>query len=481
MGILTLGIFFGLMAASARKWIPQRVLPLQSVMALASLLFLGLSLLAGLPLSRGRLFSVTTLHPITAALAGFLLAGTVEAAGGFRAAGKIMGAVGRSRWIGLPGAVFLVVNLPNMVAMPCGRVWAAALMPLVLMLVRAVGRATDNPTLAPAVVFGFVVNAAASCGPSPLGGIGMMGEGMAGYLPHAFSNHMQWAIMLCTSVTMFASSRLYAIRVKLRETPQAPEAPVPVTAWFSCLLFFVGMTALFVVEPPVPLQAVLLCLALLIMLVGRVSLQQMVGGIAFHPLTAMIAGFMMAGALVVSGGFDAFHALLVFLAEKIPFGFLLVGALLACTPLLFPMPCGRILSTSLLPGVLMFGQEAASATGYAPALPLLLVAFLLACAGSCGPSPIGGIGGTGEGNLGLRSGASVMPQQIGLLVGVAAAGISTAVFGVGDGRPDLPQAVLLLVSGMVCAMFNNHLFGKPFWHPGGVLAGVLAGGGLLVL
>jgi hypothetical protein len=457
------------------------MLPLQSVMVLAALLFLGLSLAAGFPLSRGLLFSVTTLHPITAALAGFLLAGTVEAAGGFKAAGKIMEAAAHSRWIGLPGAVFLVVNLPNIIAMPCGRVWAAALMPLVLMLGRSVSQATNNPTLAPAVVTGFVVNAAASCGPSPLGGIGMMGEGMAGYLPHGFSNHMQWAIMLCTSVTMFASSRISKVAVVIKETPRPLEPPLPPGAWLSCLLFFVGMAAIFVVEPPIPLQALLLLLTLLIMLAGKVSLQKMVGNIAFHPLTAMTAGFMVAGALVVSGGFDVFKEFLVFVAEKIPFGFILVGIVLAYTPLIFPMPCGRILSTSMLPGVLMFGQEITKATGHAAALPILLVAFLLACAGSCGPSPLGGIGGTGEGNLGLKSGTSVMPQQIGLILGVAAAGVSTLVFGVGDGRPGVPQAILLLASSIVCAMYNNHLFGKPFWHPGGILSGALAGTSLMVL
>jgi hypothetical protein len=195
----------------------------------------------------------------------------------------------------------------------------------------------------------------------------------------------------------------------------------------------------------------------------------------------MTAGFMVAGALVVSGGFDVFNEFLVFVAGKIPFGFILVGIVLAYTPLIFPMPCGRILSTSMLPGVLMFGQEITKATGHAAALPILLVTFLLACAGSCGPSPLGGIGGTGEGNLGLKSGTSVMPQQIGLILGVAAAGVSTLVFGVGDGRPGVPQAILLLASSIVCAMYNNHLFGKPFWHLGGILSGALAGTGLMVL
>lgn len=481
MGIFTLCIFFGLLAASARKWIPQQALPLQSLLVLAALAFLALSLLAGKPVTRGTLFSVTTLHPITATLAGFLLAGTVEAAGGFLAAGRLMRMAGQSRWLGLPGAVFLLVNLPNLFAMPCGRVWAAALMPLVLMLSKGVSQSTGNPALGPAIVVGFIINAAASCGPSPLGGIGMMGEGMAGYLPRSFANHMQWAIMISTVLTMFVSAKIYKISVPIREELRTAEHPLPTTAWFSCLVFFVGMSAIFLAEPPIPLQALLLLLTFVVMLAGKVSLQNMVAGISFHPLTAMIAGFMVAGSLVVSGGFDAFNDILGFVARSIPFGYVLVGVVLVYVPLLFPMPCGRILSTSLLPGVLLFGQEVSRSTGFELAVPLLLVPFLLACAASCGPSPLGGIGGIGEGNLRLKAGDFTMPQQASLIVGVAISGLSVAVFGVSSALPGAGQSVLLIVSSVVCAMATNRLFEQPFWYPGGLLAGVLTGILMVVL
>jgi len=165
------------MIASARKWIPQQLLPLQSVMVLGTVLILLLSLAAGLPLTRGALFSVTTLHPVTATLAGFMLAGVVEAAGGFAAAAHLLRKAEHFKWLGLPGAIFLLMNLPTLLAMPCGRVWAAALMPLIIFMSRSAGKALNNRTIAPAVVVAFILNASASCGPSPLGGIGGIGEG----------------------------------------------------------------------------------------------------------------------------------------------------------------------------------------------------------------------------------------------------------------------------------------------------------------
>ncbi len=480
VGTLTLIVFFGLLAASARKWIPQHILPLQSVMVLGSVAFLLLSLAAGLPVTRGAMFSVTTLHPLTATLAGFILAGVVEAAGGFAAAARLLRKAEKSRWLGVPGAVFLLVNLPNIFAMPCGRVWAAALMPLALMLGRSISQATGNRALAPALVVGFILNAAASCGPSPLGGIGMMGEGMAGYLPKVFANHMQWAILISTVLAMVLSAGKYHVEVLPETIVPTDSRPLPESAWFACLAFFLGMGAIFIVEPPIPLQASLLLLTVVIMLVGKVSVQSMVAGIAFHPVTAMVAGFMMAGSLVVSGGFDVFSESLMRLAEFLPFGYVLVGLALVYIPLMFPMPCGRILSTSLLPGVLLFGQQVSVATGYSLAVPVLLVPFLLACAASCGPSPLGGIGGIGEGNLRLRAGTMVMPQQLALIPGIALSGVSVALFGVGSAVAGPYQSALILVTSLACAMACSRLFGQSPWHPGGLLAGALVGCGILV-
>jgi hypothetical protein len=50
------------------------------------------------------------------------------------------------------------------------------------------------------VVFAFIVNAAASCGPSPLGGIGTIGEGLSKMPIGSFTTAQSTGIMICTGV-----------------------------------------------------------------------------------------------------------------------------------------------------------------------------------------------------------------------------------------------------------------------------------------
>jgi hypothetical protein len=50
------------------------------------------------------------------------------------------------------------------------------------------------------VVFPFIVNAAASCGPSPLGGIGTIGEGLSKMPIGSFTTAQSTGIMICTGV-----------------------------------------------------------------------------------------------------------------------------------------------------------------------------------------------------------------------------------------------------------------------------------------
>ena len=64
-------------AASVKRWIPQDVLPLQSMLVLGSILILLLALAFHKPYQSAQLLAATTLHPITATIAGFLLAGAV--------------------------------------------------------------------------------------------------------------------------------------------------------------------------------------------------------------------------------------------------------------------------------------------------------------------------------------------------------------------------------------------------------------------
>jgi hypothetical protein len=96
------------------------------------------------------------------------------------------------------------------------------------------------------------------------------------------------------------------------------------------------------------------------------------------------------------------------------------------------MPCGRILAAALIPGVYLYGGAIANYYGiyFDPALPLtdptnfkyitivatILSAFIVNAAASCGPSPLGGIGGIGEGNMGTPIGSSGKSQACGIMI-----------------------------------------------------------------
>jgi hypothetical protein len=307
LGYIALFSFLLIMFASIRRWLPQDVLPLQSVLVLGALALLGLALLSGHPFRPAQLIASTTLHPITAIIAGFMLAGAVEAGGGFTAASRILSRIGAS-FLGLSGTIVLLVNVPILFAMPCGRVWAAALLPAAIRFSSELARQRNNPSLVPIVVIGFIVNAAASCGPSPLGGIGMMGEGTAGFTLGSFSNAQQMSIMIITQLTMAAAAFLYKIptsRVAQLPPQQAFSTNLPKAAYFVFFFYVICLGAVFIIRPSVPLQTILLGMTVVVMIAGRVTLRELMAGIIIHPVTAMVAGFIMGGALFVTGGFDA--------------------------------------------------------------------------------------------------------------------------------------------------------------------------------
>ena len=165
LGVIALILFFFILFASTRRWIPQDVLPLQSVLVLGALFLFVLAVIFRQPFHPAQLFAATTFHPITATIAGFLLAGAVKAAGGFAATSRVLSNMGGG-FFGLSGVVVLLVNIPTIFAMPCGRVWAAALIPVAVMFSSDLAQQRNNPSLVPIVVFGLIINAAASCGPS---------------------------------------------------------------------------------------------------------------------------------------------------------------------------------------------------------------------------------------------------------------------------------------------------------------------------
>ncbi|SDT84269.1 hypothetical protein [Desulfobacula phenolica] len=482
-GIISLILFFLILLSSFRQWIRQDVLPLQSVLVLGSIALVAMAMIFKPEFRISQFFSAATLHPITATLAGFLLAGSVDAAGGFKAAATILTKLSRGRILGLSGTIILLVNIPTIFAMPCGRIWAAALIPATIMFGIEVARMQNRPSIVPAVVFGLIVNAAASCGPSPLGGIGMIVEGTAGYNLHSFSNSQQISIMVITILTMFLVAFFSRINInpdKFQTDHQKGKA-LPDSAYFAFFLYMIGLGAVFIFEPPIPIQTVLLIMTIMVMIVGNVGFKSLVAGIIIHPVTAMVAGFMMAGALLVTGGFDALTSLLVWFAANTPLGFIGVGVILVYIPVIFPMPCGRITAAALLPGVIMFGTQVSKSTGIEHCLPVMLVGFVICCAASCAPSPLGGIGGIGEGNLRLKSGITANALQISILLGTPVAGLIVAGIGLTSNLFLTGEMIVSICFGIICGIFTNILTGYKPHKPGGILGGTIVGVLIMVL
>lgn len=477
LGALSLGWFFVLMLASVQQWIPQRALTFQSVLLIGALLLLGLALLFGVQVHVPVLLTATTLNPITATIAGFLLAGAVEAAGGFAAAGTILVRLSRG-FFGLSGTIVLLVNSPTIFAMPCGRVWAAALMPAALVFGAELARRHGNPVLLPIILFGLVANAAASCGPSPLGGIGMMGEGMGGFLQGSFVKPQQFAIMAITLATMVAMGLWHGIGTnsEVLKNSGMPERKLPKRAYYAFFFYVLSLAAMFVLKPPVPIQTILLGITMTVMIMGRVGLNDLIAGLILHPITAMIAGFIMAGALVITGAFDTLVCILSVLALHTPLGHIGVSILLVYVPIILPMPCGRVMVAALLPGVIMFGREVAEMTKHPEAFSGLVVAFILSCAASCVSSPLGGIGAMAEGNLGIKQGIAIKPLQLGILLGVPVASLIATSLGISAEIVWVEELFASLGLGLFFGATTNLLLGEPFYRLGGFAGGLLSVG-----
>jgi len=430
LGLIGLLMFFGVLIGSIKGWIPQDVLPVQSALVLTSFILVIIAFLFGKPIGIKDLMANIFLHPITALIGGFLVAGALEAAGAFKAAIDILERLGKTP-LGLTGTVVILVNMPTIFAMPCGRILAAALMPAAILLGFNLAKIKKDALLASIVVFGFIVNAAASCGPSPLGGIGMIGEGMGGYPLGSFINAQQIGIMMVTAVAMISIRFVYqilpneSITAKLLaeeegEKKEGKKGEIPRSGYFSFFFFLAGIAIVFITKPPIPIQTILMFFVLVIMLVSKISIKDLIGGVILHPIMAMISGFIIAGALVAIGSFDVLIQILMVIAGT-PLGFIGVVVILANVPTILPMPCGRIIAMSLMPGILMFGLKVSQETQNPWMVPLVLTGFIINAAASCGPSPLGGIGGIGEGNLGTAIGIAGRPQQVGIMVGTGVA------------------------------------------------------------
>ena len=482
MGVISIVIFFAAVIASIRGWIPQRVLPIQSTLVLAGFAIILIGIVFNRVPCPGEYISLTYMHPITATIVGFIFAGALKSAGGFDAAAQLIRKITKTRF-GYPFAIILLVNIPIIFAMPCGRIWVSPLMPVALFLGFDIALEKNDMTMPAMVVFGMIVNAAASCAPSLIGGIGIIGEGLGGYPSGSFSNHHQIAIMVITVITMLLVNRMYSIEVKhttVESSIDTGPREVPKFGYFS-LGFFVlciGLTVL--IRPAFTLQAILLIMTVVLMFLARLSFMDLIQGIMLHPLTAMVAGFFMGGVLKAFGGFDVLMSLLDFTALNTPLGYIGVAVIIIYLPIIFPMPCGRIIAVTLIPAVVMLGETLNQVTGFSGAGAALLVSFILAGAASCAPSPIGGIGGIGAGNLRLQVSSVGKSMSMGIFIGVPVAALTVSLLGLAESLFTLPLSVIALSVGVLCGISINMMFGEKFHHAGGIMGG-LAVGALIIL
>lgn len=416
LGYITLLVFLISVLGPLFRFIP---LPLQTVMILGTAINAVLGAVYLLATGQGieavallpsEIIGGIILHPLTALLAGFLMAGSLQAAKGFDALKVIIDKLQRTP-LGISGTAVIIVMIPTMFAMPCGRILAAALLPVVITLGPEELKIFNKRQMI-IIIGAFVINAAASCGPSVLGGIGTIGEGFLGEIgvlriAQSFGILIGTAIM-AVFLKMF-TSKLYYHQVGLSEMPEGTEEDegigaemsVPQVSWtgyFSLIVFAVAVLgSIFQVFGIAPVQTTLTLGALINIVVARVKLEDMMAGIIIHPVTALTAGFLMAGSLAATGGFDAIGNIFRFVAET-PLGLAGMLVIFFMMNTILAMPCGRILSAALIPVLFALGPGALELLTIEQ-VSIGMAAYIVNAAASCGPSPIGGIGTIGEGLL----------------------------------------------------------------------------------
>jgi hypothetical protein len=428
-GYITLSIFLITVILALFRKIN---LPIQTILVLVSLVMLLIGvverLLTGgmnsVLLLPNEVLGGIILHPITALLAGLYLAGALEATGGFEAIKAILLKLNQSP-LGLPGTLAILVNLPLLAQLPCGRILAAALLPLLFSFgaygMRILGR--DQMII---LVAAFARNAFGSCGPSPIGGVGQSGEGVLGaFFPTASNGILRGpeslALMIGTALmALFVATitpLLYPEGSSLRDPKTAPgegsaspEIHPPVTGYISLIIFAAALLiSLFQPLGKMPVQSVLVAAGLLMLLILAYkrgflkATEALMAGIILLPASAMVAGFLAAGALAATGGFDALGTIMKGLSG---FGLLGVAGMLAIfvqLQTIIPLACSRILVAALVPVLYLFGPARFNLLTWGQ-LAVVMAAYIINATASCAPSPVGGAGMMAEGTVRAETG-----------------------------------------------------------------------------
>ena len=262
-----------------------------------------------------------------------------------------------------------------------------------------------------------------SCGPSPIGGVGQIGEGFLGaFFPTASNGILRspqaFALMIGTALTALfikiISQKLYPDDVTLRDKPEnqeedeketLPEIKAPFRGYLSLFIFVASLlTAIF--QPfgkAMPVQTMLVAGGILIIIFCKAKIQDLMNGIILLPVTAMASGFMAAGALAATGGFDALGVILKSLSSVQILGVAGMLAIFVQMQTILPLSCSRILTAALVPVLYLFGPAKYNLVTW-PQLAIVMAAYIINATTSCGPSPLGGGGTMGEGQMRAETG-----------------------------------------------------------------------------
>ena len=426
LGYITLTIFVVTMVLTLFRKIN---LPVQTVLVLVSLVCLIIGAIfrissdgfASALLLPNEMLGGIILHPITALLGGLFLAGALDATKGFDALKVIINKLQKTP-LGIAGTLVILINLPVIASLPCGRIVAAALLPLLFSFGYEGGMGVLTKTQLIVLISAFTRNAMGSCGPSPIGGVGQIGEGFLGaFFPTASDGILRspqaFSLMIGTALTALfiklISQKLYPNDVSLRDRPQEGEAgskssllkiEVPFRGYLSLTLFIASLLiAIFQPFGKMPVQTILVIGGILIMFLCRASIQDLMNGIILLPVTAMAAGFMAAGVLAATGGFDALGVLLKSLSSFKLLGVAGMLAIFVQMQTILPLSCSRILTAALVPVLYLFGPAKFNLITW-PQLAIVMSAYIINATTSCGPSPLGGGGTMGEGQMRAETG-----------------------------------------------------------------------------
>jgi len=424
LGYITLAIFI---AAMLLMLFRKLNFPVQTVLIAVSLVCLVVGAVfrsftegwVGVILLPNEMIGGIILHPITALLAGLFLSGALTASGGFGAL-KILINKLRKTPIGLAGTLVILIQLPVIASLPCGRIIGAALLPLLFAFGFEGGMGLLTRAQLIVLIGSFARNAFGSCGPSPIGGVGQIGEGFLGaFFPTASEGILRapqaFSLMLGTAITAlflkFISMKLYPSDVSLRDLPEGgmekkreSEAKASFRGYLSLMIFLASLLiSIFQPFGKMPVQTVLVAGGILMIILCRITIRDLMGGIILLPVSAMAAGFLAAGALAATGGFNALGNILKGFSN-IPFlGIAGMLAIFVQIQTILPLSCSRILTAALVPVLYLFGPAKFDLITW-PQLAIVMAAYMINATTSCGPSPLGGAGMMAEGTMRAETG-----------------------------------------------------------------------------